>query len=237
MADRDIAGLHRDTVSWADYARYRADIYRTVSAAFALEPDEEHLRALLDLASSALPDSCVRRCEWVFLNRIAKMDARDLARVRTDIASEYAELFVGPRPPLAPLYESLYVGFPSRLCTGQTDLVRKFYARFGYRVVKEHRVPEDHMAYEVEFLGRLCSEEASALAQGDISRAFEYERAQCEFVTCHLNLWTKDFATRVADAGMSGYYLAWADFLRDFALEDNAFLSESLSLQQHGTAH
>lgn len=227
MVDVDAASLHGDFPSWECYAHYRAESYRTASAVFAFEPHERHLRALLGKACSIVPGDCVRSCEYALFDRIAKMDVHDLARLRTDIASEYAELFVGPRPPLAPLYESLYVGSPSRLCTDQTERVREFYIRFCYQLTKGHRVPADHIAHELEFLSLLCLEESKALADEDMTRALDCERAQSDFLTHHLGLWANDFAVRVASAGVSEYYLAWAEFVRDFVLDDHAFLGAS----------
>ncbi len=71
--------------------------------------------ALIGTATAIDADDLRRPSEagfYAFLKELGQSEDGDLRRT---IASEYAELFVGPRPPLAPLYESVYLGSPSRL--------------------------------------------------------------------------------------------------------------------------
>lgn len=207
-----------------DYARYRSAIYMTVASVFAGAPSVEQLQRAIEAARQADAGSCVRACEAELFEWVAGQAGGDLSELRTKIASEYAELFVGPRPPLAPLYESLYLGFPNRLFTEQTMSVRRFYARYGREVIAENRVPDDHLAYELEFMGYLCAGEADCLEAGDCEGARGYRAAQGEFLLLHLGSWCRPFAERADSAWCGEWYAAWARFVCAFVAEDEAFL-------------
>ena len=215
--------------AWTDYARYRAEIYRTASVAFFQEPSAEVLTVLLKAAESATTKgACVRESEQAFVSTLAHLDDSDLAGLRTSVATEYAELFVGPRAPLAPLYESVYVGADSRLCTEVTSSVRRFYRRFGMEAKRRGRIPDDHIAFELEFLANLCDSEADAVKKGDVNAAYDLQKAQLEFIVVHPSQWFGRFAERVEEAWCASYYRAWARFASSFVREDDIYLQRSL---------
>ena len=163
-----------------------------------------------------------------FYAYLRKYEGCNLEELRVQVASEYAELFVGPRPPLAPLYESVYLGSPSRLFTEQTMSVRRFYERCGLAVVKDGKIPDDHIAYELELMATLVSREADAIEAGRTAAVLELQRLQREFLVVHLGGWLGPFASRIAKAPCAGFYDALARFARDFVSEDDATLGASI---------
>lgn len=200
----------------ADKARWKAAMYRLASHAFLKEPTDEELAGLVETARAALAagEGWNLPCEKELLDSLAALDAADDS-LGTQVRSEYAELFVGPRPPLAPLYESLYVGFPRRLLTETTRKVRDTYERCGLTVEQRNRIPDDHLGFELEFMARLAEREADALEASDAQAADEAAAEQERFIREHLGQWTHPFCEKVQAApGM--YYRAWAAFVRDF---------------------
>ena len=226
----------RDDIAWrAEFARYRARMYGTAAAVFDREPSEDQLASLVRVArassaSSSSDDSMsgfVRKSECDVLLRLSRLDAVDLAALRMRVAEEYAALFVGPRPPLAPLYESVYIGAESRLCTEETEKVRRFYRRFGFEVTRRKNIPDDHIAFELEFLSRLCEREADAIEVGNAMEARRVCDGELEFIVEHLGRWIGAFVERVDSSAHAAYYSAWARFVQDVVEEDVGWLQDA----------
>lgn len=211
-----------------EMARYRAGIYSLLAELLLGNPTSERLQALLRAASESDGPDAMRPSEAAFLGKLRELKLGDAEEARTEVATEYAELFVGPRPPLAPIYESVYLGPTKRLMSDQTMKVRAFYKRFGCKVEKQNSVPDDHMGLETSFLAELCAQEASALERGDGGAAYELERGQAEFLVVHLRGWADQFYEEVEAARCVHFYRAVAAFLRDFAKEDEGYLRDVL---------
>lgn len=216
----------------AERARWRAGLYRSASAAFLSEPTDDELRALVEAASAALaePGAWVLACEHDLLVDLAGYDAAD-EQLGTRVRTEYAELFVGPRPPLAPLYESLYVGSPRRMCTDVTRRVRDAYVRCGLQAEARDRVPDDHIGFELAFMAQLCDREADAASEGRFEDEDSSARQQGCFLVEHLGAWIGLLRARVEAAECGDYYRAWARFAESFVLEDARALDERTGVE------
>lgn len=212
----------------ADFARYRAGMYRMTSSVFVAEPTEVFLAQLFEAIQSNLDDVYLRACEGALFEQLQSHAQSDVVEMRKHIAVEYAELFIGPRPPLAPLYESLYRGFPNRLFTEVTHQVGHFYERCGLVVSRRDRVPDDHLGYELEFMAALCEREASAVEMGNNDEVQALQKLQLEFIVMHLGAWVGLFTRRIEESGCAGYYEPWAHFVEAFISEDDCFLSRTL---------
>lgn len=213
----------------AQSARMRGEVYRTLSAVFQTEPTDDALKATIDAFVEADQDaSSLSEADAALsaaLVVLADSKDEDLGK---KIRSEYAALFIGPRPPLAHPYESVYVGPQSRLFSDVTIEVRDYYATFGYKMPedKAHRVPDDHISYELIFLAELCEREAGLLLAGKLHEAREVLSGQMGFLAGHLGKWVDEFAKRCSIAGGSGYYEAWAIYMAAFLHSDLDYLKE-----------
>ena len=230
MADVTYAELMDDPVAAADFARYRAGIYRLASSVFMFDATEEGLAAQIAAAVSADADSCVRPCEEVLYSYLRGFADCDLALLRTKVATEYAELFVGPRPPLAPYYESVYLGANPRLFADVTMRVRAEYKAQGFQVDKRNKVPDDHIGYELAFMAQLCEREAQAHEAGDADEVTAAQVAQDNFLAIHLGVWIGFLADRIASAWCADYYEVWARFVQAFVEADKAFFASCADL-------
>ncbi|WP_302961936.1 molecular chaperone [uncultured Adlercreutzia sp.] len=221
---REFAAM--DASGRAEYAQWRSALYGLASQSFLQEPSDEKLSESIRAARSALDagEGWSLDCEHALLVHLASLDSED-SSLGTRVRSEYAELFVGPRPPLAPLYESLYRGSPRRLLTETTKQVRDEYECCGLAVARRNQVPDDHIGYELEFMAELAQRESEAVETGDADTAERWHRAQAGFLARHLGRWVEAFSERVGEAPGS-YYRGWAAFVRDFVAEDSAWLSE-----------
>jgi len=195
-----------------------------LSSVFAFAPTETELRDTIAALRFADPDDCVRPSEHELLVYLRSLDGVPTDELRTRIATEYAELFVGPRPPLAPPYESLYLGYPQRLFSETTAQVRAFYERCGWTVQRRNRIPDDSIAFELEFLARLCEQEYAALDGEDSAAAKALADDERVFIATHIGQWAGSFADRIAAAWCADYYAAWSRFVVAFLTEDATYL-------------
>lgn len=225
MLDMAYSEIMADAVQAEGFARYRADIYRLASSVFMYDVTEQGLQAQIETARNVDEGSCVRACEAELFAHLRGYDGCDLSELRTKVATEYAELFVGPRKPLAPYYESIYLGANPRLFADVTMRVREAYREQGFAVDRISHVPDDHIAYELAFMGELCEREAEAHAAKDRSSAIECQVVQCNFLAIHLGVWAGLFADRVNAAPVADYYAAWSRFVERFVADDQAFLA------------
>lgn len=207
----------------ADNDRLRSMLYRLTASVFIAEPTAESLTALFDVARDQ--GKKVSRWEKELLHCVGAYSGIEIAVALTEIRTEYAELFLGPRPPLAPPYESLYIGYPNRLFTDVTRQVRRVYEENGFEVVKRNRVPDDHLGFELEFMARLAAECAEDLELNAIDAARKSLELQKTFLSDHLARWLPLFYERVKDAQCSPYYEAWAKFTMHIVDDDMRYLS------------
>lgn len=206
-------------------ALYRSAMYNLASEAFTAEPSAQMLADLAALASEARGEGKgVLDCESSLLSYLQSLTEEDREALRTRVATEYCELFVGPRRPLAPYRESLYRGYPNRMFTEITCRVREFYRRHGYIVAEMNRIPDDSIGYELKFMSVLAASEAQRLSEGSEDAADELVRSQLDFSEKHLGAWIHPFAEAIQQAYCADYYAAWARFVEDFVAFDIHFL-------------
>ena len=204
-------------------ASYRMGIYRIISKAFLYEPTSDELRELVCLAKAGVGCSC-RESEQEFLSAFASFETNDYDALRTQVASEYAELFVGPRPPLAPLYGSVYLDLHERLFTDTTMKVRARYETCGLQAKQRNHVPEDHIGLELEFLAWLCEEEIAALKDDNSALVKLILDEQRSFLSAFVAGWLHTFAIKIEDSQCSDYYTMWSRFADGFVREDMSYL-------------
>jgi len=137
-------------------------------------------------------------------------------RVLADLAADYAGLFLnaGGRP--AHPYESVYTS-PDRLLMQQArDDVRQIYAAAGLSRSGGWHEPEDHVALEMEFMGRLCFRAVAALERGNAEEARVHLESQRRFLENHLLAWVPRFCEDVIRNAGTGFYRGLGLLLRDF---------------------
>lgn len=129
----------------------------------------------------------------------------------TDLAVEYATIFLGVRRgDSACPYESVYTS-PLRLVMQEArDQVLKIYREEGLDRAKEFHEPEDHIAFELEFMAYLCQKTTEALKAGDKVGASGHLNKQKDFLERHLMPWVPTFCTDVQRIAELDFYKAVA---------------------------
>ncbi len=115
-----------------------------------------------------------------------------------ELRAEFTRLFIGPKSPPASLFESVYLSPRRHLFDKVTTEVRAFYAKHGLEVERKDRIPDDHIAYEIEFLYYLSNQATALVAKNKTIREVkEVLTASNEFCETHLMKWVGKFKDRV----------------------------------------
>jgi TorA maturation chaperone TorD/ferredoxin len=137
-----------------------------------------------------------------------------------DLTGAHYRLFVGPLPPLAHPYESVYRTPEGRLMGAVTTQVRRAYAEAGLAIAEDSRELPDQLTVELEFMAFLTNEEANALEQRNDDLVIAILERQAAFLRDHLTRWVPEFSHRVVSAGESDFYSTAATTLAAFVVQD-----------------
>ena len=193
-----------------DLMEERAAVYEFLSIAFGEEVPLAFLASLRD-GAPALDGEL-----GAFVASLADADDAALASLRTDLAAEYARIFLGmSRSPVAP-YESVYTSETGLLMQEARDEVLAHYRCEGFAVDEAVNLPEDHIAFEFGFMAGLARKTAAALDAGNDDEAQRLLDVQAAFVADHLTPWVPALADDVAARAKTGFYRGLASLARDF---------------------
>lgn len=191
---------------------------RFLTLAFLRPPEAQELEQLLPLLAE-LPmetqhpavgrgaEKLAAYGRWVAEQGIALDEATRLLR------QDYAALFEGPGPLVAPPWESVY-RTEERTLFGPTTLqVREAYRRWGLQPERSGSEPEDHIALELTFLTFLA-EQAHAKPEA----AAERER----FLREHLLKWAEPFTEAMEQGAETLLYQGVAALLLGYLQTEKA---------------
>lgn len=138
---------------------------------------------------------------------------------------EYTRLFVGPGQNPAPPYASFYLNGGS-LIGPETLAVRSAYLEWGMAPVQLDRVPDDHIALELCFMGYLNGETHTALTEGDDRRLGALLEAQASFLSDHLLTWVPRFCADAASATRDEFFIGLSGLTQTHLENDAELLAE-----------
>ena len=133
-----------------------------------------------------------------------------------ELEVEYNRLFVGPGAPRVYPYESLYQDSMGLVMGPSAGGVLDAYRRSGLAINTAYRDLPDHIAVELEFMARLCFEEARAGSAGEAGLAFRLKQQQRSFLDEHLATWLPALCERVIRETTSTMYSGFAEIAATF---------------------
>lgn len=145
-------------------------------------------------------------------------------QLATRLACDYAMLYVGPGPHLAP-YESVQLEGGSGLLRGpESAAVHAFIEGTGFAYAADYHGMHDHIAVQLEFLGHLAGQEAAAWRGHEPSLARHIRSYQAAFLERHLGRWVTPFCSRASRRAETGFYREIALMTSDFVTAERELL-------------
>lgn len=211
----------------SEASRTRAAAYRLLASVFFKELDGDQIVALKEgelptTDNEAMIEAAreIHRCL-----RLAPPNVLSLLRV------DYARIFLAAgvyEGETAVPYESVFTSKDGLMMQESRDDALRFYRREGLTVEPSLQTPEDHIAFELEFLALLCDKEAKAREAGDSEEVRRLEQVQIDFAKAHLLNWMGALAKRVEAYAVEAFYPAFARYAKAFVEEDVALLEQSM---------
>lgn len=161
---------------------------------------------------------------------LARIEAAGEAAVGAEgldeLQSEYAHCFVGPADLPAPPFESVHTDRRRTLLTETTLKVRRTYQASGFEPELCRRVPDDHVALELDFMAELGSRALACALEGNDATAREYLKTSRKFLDDHLGVWAPKFARAMEEKANAPFYGKLASCAALFAAADQERLAE-----------
>lgn len=133
--------------------------------------------------------------------------------------SDFAALYIGPGPALAPPCESSYRASDGVPMGATTLEVRKAYEMLGYEAVGKNRLPDDHASTELAFMAKACLNGTALPAQAD-------------FLSMHLGKWALPFSERTMKARPNSGYALAAKTMAGFVERDAFLVAEMMEKER-----
>jgi len=125
-----------------------------------------------------------------------------------DLAIEYARLFIGPQKPAAVPYASFYLTESKTMMSEVTTDVRKKYLDAGIAVKDLYKLPDDHIAIELEFLQYLVQRIIKLFDDGKHNEeALKLFEMREKFLNEHFEKWVPLFEENIVKAAPDKFYL------------------------------
>ena len=191
-----------------DFFNESADTYRFLSQVFFKELNDE---AIEELASADYPSDTGNAHLDQGYRMVRRYFAFSATDRRTQLACEYARVFLAAgvftrdRQTAVP-YESVFTG-EERIMMGvaRDDVVARF-LEDGFQVNPDLHEPEDHLAFELEYLVNM-NERAGALARAkDKAQLRRNVVRQLEFIETHLLNWIPELRDVAQEYAKLSFY-------------------------------
>ncbi|MDR2400235.1 MAG: molecular chaperone TorD family protein [Deferribacteraceae bacterium] len=209
--------------------RQRALIYNLLSKLYLKEVDGKLLEMLKAFDYTLFDENTE-------FDRGFRMLGKAVAEITpftlVNLARDYARSFFGAglaKNCGAYPYESVYTSKDHLLMQEARDDVVRCYQDEMLGRSKEFAEPEDHIAFELEFMAKLCEKAADATALGDEKSLKDYLAKQKNFFENHLNTWIPTFCDDLEKLAREPFYKAAAIITHGFIKEEQEELSEAFA--------
>lgn len=120
--------------------------------------------------------------------------------------NDYFTLLIGLGMPKAAPWESVYRHEVPLLFQEETMEVRRWYRRYGVQIEALNREPDDHIAYELEFVSLLTQKMIEALETSDEEQYNELFLARNTFLKEHLLTWAPMWCDKVNENAQGAFF-------------------------------
>lgn len=213
-------------VEAVEYLRDAAGFLRTLGELVYTELTEEQIENLKNIDFERM--ACLKEglLEEGFRG-IGRYLLRCGVNVRQDLAVDYARVFLGAgvaSDQSAAPFESVFTSPEGLLMQDARDEVVAVYRKFGTVIDSSVNVPEDHLGFELTFLGNLAEDTANALEGGELDAGLL--EAQTSFIDEHILNWVEMLADRVEEYALTPFYPCVMKVITGYVREHRAALME-----------
>jgi len=214
----------------------RYSVYSFLSWLFAKELSQEDIAGMrvrveaLQSLPTALNATNKPLSEGITLlsRAVIAMEDKDQERVRLELATEYAGLFLGVRQRPPHPSESVYRSTRHDIMQKERDQVMSAYREMGFEKVKDFKEPEDHIALELDFMAALSKKAQDLLGSDNTAEVERYIRKQKAFLDEHLALWIDDLVKDIESSARIDFYLGAGFITQGFVKIDRTLLTQIL---------
>lgn len=197
--------------------RFREIWYLFLSRAFSSEVDKEFLINISEFFLSlgelegtvlAITEESLTSGKQLLENFQDSMSQKEESEVLTELAREYATLFLGVGSTTISLCESVYRNQGGLLCQEPYFEVKKQYQQVGLEKGADFHEPDDHLSVELAYMAHLCRFIIDSAQQKDGLQLNYYLNLQEIFLNNNLNQWIPSFSEHLLNASESAFYSA-----------------------------
>lgn len=191
-----------------EYFSDSADTYRFLSQMMFKELTDGAIEAVAAIAFPTETGNASLDEGYRLVRRYFNFSAADR---RTQLACEYARVFLAAgvfekSDKTAIPYESVFTSSERIMMQESRDDVVRWFARDGFQVDPKLHEPEDHLAFELEYLA-VMNERAAALAAANDPAGLRANLArQYSFIDRHILNWVPDLAEAARGFAKLAFY-------------------------------
>lgn len=201
--------------------RSRASYYRMLASLFYRELGSEQIARLAQTDFTGLDAGEELMGEGYAL--IAHAVRKPDRATRQKLAVDYARVFLAAGvydDHRAIPYESVFTSEDGLLMQDARDDVYRRYCAEHVGVDEDSHEPEDHIAFECEFMSTLAERADDALQAGDFHEAHRLMSASHDFHRTHLENWIDAFCDRIDSCAQTEFYRGVSKLARGFIAMD-----------------
>ena len=218
-------GLSQEAV---DYLKNAANYYRFLSRLFYKELDESLIQDLVRTQKTIELSDDLDESERLFAlgnNKMVRFLERRTPDTLTQSRCDYARVFLGAgqtqENPVSP-FESVYTSEDQLLMQGARDDVYRVFRSEHLALEDEYNMPEDHIAFELQYLSLVAQEVAQAAESQDAAQAEERFEAYLSFFENHVANWMTRFCDEAAQLAKTPFYQGLAQCTKAWVLMESA---------------
>lgn len=213
--------------------RNRAAFYRRLAYYYLHELTQAQIEELaqLDFSDADGGDATIAEGYAQMSGSLARINTG----TRQQLAVDYAHTFLAAgnyETYAATPYESVFTSEAGILMQEARDEVYKMYCDEQMQPDEKLQIPEDHVAFEFEFMALLLDRLNGALLIDDHPRAAEYATKLQKFHREHQLNWIDDLCDAVEDVANTTFYCGLAKVTRGFVHLETAVIDDELELME-----
>jgi TorA maturation chaperone TorD len=221
----------------------REILYSFLARVFLVEVDNEFITTIIaiqptieSLASkqdgTELKKTSMSLTE--FGRRAAGLPAGGRTKLLTDLAAEYASLFLaagklGDRRIVFPC-ESAYFTTPPRNFGDPYHEVIDAFKSVGYEKPRNFLDPEDHIATELDFMAHMSRQVRISIQEEKYDYAIRYLKLQREFLRDHLLRWVGKLCSAILQVAQNEFYQSIATITNGFVMMDEHIIDQMVKI-------